>query len=161
MSPNAKGQAIDNLTHPKDRFIYQDVINGKELKSTPLQETTNFRYTVTPDNFGSTGVGANSTQARSVYLKVEVKKIDPKTGEWSAWVPFDRLGVEGKTQIPLEGPQAKSIDDVKNELDKLYQYHLMSSNEVIRNRNKTIVQAPVPPNAETIEEARKRILSGK
>lgn len=146
LSPTAKGEAVDHLIHPKDNFIYGAVLKGEKLKSTELQESTNFRYSLTPNNYGA----STKSQASDARLKVEVRNIDPNTGQWGAWVPFNGLGVDGETNIPLAGDNGKSIDDVKAQIDRLYQYHLFNNNDIIKARNKVIADTKPAPGQKTM-----------
>lgn len=140
VNPNTRqGGAIERLIHPKDNFIYQNILDGEVGKSSSIEESAGFKYTITPDNYKIPGKKATFVQ---IDLNVNtVGEYNPVTqrvdnpGKWTTdFKPVNGGQFQnGRCIIPVDGTDGHSIDDVVKMMRELFGRHLNTNNTLIKN----------------------------
>lgn len=133
ISPEATGPTLTGLPNNTGMYIYQNLLRGKPMKSDPIISASGFEFNLIPNTDGSTSATgqANTPTKVTVNLKYNIREnsIDPVTkGLVTKIVP--------KTQdvdIPLEGPNAKSPDEIVSYLYNLY-YQTMLNNRNLQQQ---------------------------
>ncbi len=111
LSPNASGPTISALPRNTGHYVYQSMIEGKTLRSDPMLNAAGFSYTIQPDN---------TKNPRQVYVTIDQKVINSKTGQYENQP-------SKKAVFDLYGPNAKTPDEIESSVNGLFSVHIQQN----------------------------------
>lgn len=130
---NASGTVINQLPEANTFQKYDQLMNGKSVSSSEIQNGYGYKYTIYPNNMGIKG-----TKPTSLNIKMDVKKYIPTPNPieggpviWQ-WVT-DKEQSKTIRDIPLQGKNAKTADDLVEFAESGWAPHLR-----LNNNNMTI-----------------------
>jgi hypothetical protein len=127
-------------------YIYQSLLDGKQIKSDPLMERTGFTYALTPNRDG-TNPNDPPTSVRLNLKFMErrnTETTDPATGKKTLKSELVEV-VREDIDFPFTGENSKTPDEIVLEMKRLYQEVLNNNKrlqDVYTNWLKTNTQYP-------------------
>lgn len=103
-------------------YVYQSLLDGKQIKSDPLMERTGFTYALTPNRDGTNpNDPPTSVRLNLKFMERQNKEVvDPATGQKTLKSELVEV-VREDIDFPFTGENSKTPDEIVLEMKRLYQ----------------------------------------